>query len=110
VARLGQDVLAATGGRVTNVGYPYGDDLSFRYVEITTNDGYVVREFYVQPVGASDPDGAYPIGLGHALGGARLVDPLSHSFGRVLTPCPPLRSGEGNDASTEFPLSQRERG
>jgi len=57
VARTGQDVVAVTGGEVTNVGYPYGDDLSFRYVEITGSDGYVAREFYIQP-GANVQTGA----------------------------------------------------
>ncbi|MGH8399827.1 MAG: peptidoglycan DD-metalloendopeptidase family protein, partial [Gammaproteobacteria bacterium] len=45
----GQTVLAVIDGNVTKVGYPYGDDLGFRYVQITGQDGYAVREFYVQP-------------------------------------------------------------
>lgn len=36
-------------GIVTKVGYPYGDDLSFRYVRVKTNKGYEVDYFYVQP-------------------------------------------------------------
>lgn len=42
-------------GRVTKLGYPYGDDLSFRYVEVTSEDGYRHRFFYVYPrVGRGD--------------------------------------------------------
>ena len=52
----GQDLLAPAGarvgapvaGEVTKIGYPYADDLSFRYVQIT-NSGYGVRLFYVEP-------------------------------------------------------------
>lgn len=44
-----QDVVAVTGGTVDKIGYPYGDDLSYRYVRITTPAGYVVRELYVKP-------------------------------------------------------------
>jgi murein DD-endopeptidase MepM/ murein hydrolase activator NlpD len=66
VARTGQDVGAVTGGEVTNVGYPYGDDLSFRYVEITAGDGYVARQFYIQP-GANVQTGA-SVQAGQVLG------------------------------------------
>jgi len=39
-------------GTVTKIGYPYGDDLSFRYIEIKdANDDYA-RYFYVEPTGA----------------------------------------------------------
>lgn len=52
----GQDLLTPAGagvgapvaGEVTKIGYPYADDLSFRYVQIT-NNGYDVRLFYVEP-------------------------------------------------------------
>lgn len=46
----GQDILAVRGGMVSKIGYPYWDDLSYRYVEITTLDGYRIREFYVSPI------------------------------------------------------------
>ena len=36
-------------GIVTKLGYPYADDLSFRYVEIT-EDGNRWRYFYVDPI------------------------------------------------------------
>ena len=37
-------------GRVTKVGYPYGNDLSYRYVEISNDDtDYRIRQFYVKP-------------------------------------------------------------
>ncbi len=50
VAAAGQRVNAPMSGYVTKIGYPYGDDLSLRYVELTNRAiGYVVRIFYVQP-------------------------------------------------------------
>ena len=36
-------------GVVTKLGYPYGDDLSFRYVQITDKAGFKHRYFYVEP-------------------------------------------------------------
>lgn len=36
-------------GTVTKLGYPYGDDLSFRYVEVTTRDKNRHRLFYTSP-------------------------------------------------------------
>ena len=36
-------------GVVTKLGYPYGDDLSFRYVQVTTPSGADMRYFYVSP-------------------------------------------------------------
>lgn len=42
-------VLAVKGGRVTKLGYTYGDDLSFRYVEVTDASGLRARYFYVEP-------------------------------------------------------------
>ena len=49
VCHPGTRVCAPSGGKVTKLGYPYGDDLSFRYVQITDDDGYNHRLFYVQP-------------------------------------------------------------
>ena len=45
----GSTVLAAHPGTVTKIGYPYRDDLSFRYVEITDDLGFAARYFYVEP-------------------------------------------------------------
>ena len=42
-------ILSPVGGVVTKLGYPYGDDLSFRYVEITDDQGLKHRLFYVEP-------------------------------------------------------------
>ena len=44
-----QDVVAVTDGVVTKIGHPYWDDLSYRYVQIETPDGYLVRQLYVSP-------------------------------------------------------------
>ncbi|CCQ75673.1 M23 family metallopeptidase [Magnetospira sp. QH-2] len=49
VANPGQDVTSTVDGTVTKLGYPYANDKSYRYVEIQTKDGYVVRHFYVNP-------------------------------------------------------------
>lgn len=49
IAEPDASVVSAVSGTVTKIGYPYGDDLSYRYVEVTTDDGYVVRHFYVSP-------------------------------------------------------------
>lgn len=37
-------------GTVTKLGYPYSDDLSFRYVEVTDSNKYRHRLFYVAPL------------------------------------------------------------
>lgn len=56
----GEGVFSHISGAVTKVGYPYGDDLSFRYVQVTSeatfkHDGRIItdtvahRFFYVEP-------------------------------------------------------------
>jgi len=50
----GSSVLACESGKVTKLGYPYGDDLSYRYVEITDDQGCRARYFYVEPTAAED--------------------------------------------------------
>ena len=47
-ANAGADVVAVIGGEVTRIGWPYAN-ADYRYIEITTDDGYVVREMYVSP-------------------------------------------------------------
>ncbi len=42
-------IFAPVSGEVTKIGYPYSDDLSFKYVQITTKQQYNVRVFYVDP-------------------------------------------------------------
>lgn len=55
VAEVGQDIKAVMSGRITKVGYPYGNDLSYRYVEISNDDtGYRIRQFYVKPCVIND--------------------------------------------------------
>lgn len=48
VCRPLEPVFSPIAGTVTKVGYPYGDDLSYRYVEISDH-GYAFRVFYVEP-------------------------------------------------------------
>jgi murein DD-endopeptidase MepM/ murein hydrolase activator NlpD len=42
----GTIVYAADDGVITKIGYCYGDDLRYRYVQITTHDGLDLRYFY----------------------------------------------------------------
>jgi len=42
-------IFSPVEGKVTKLGYPYSDDLYFRYVQVTTKEGYNVRVFYVEP-------------------------------------------------------------
>jgi len=46
----GTQILSPVAGVVTKLGYPYGDDLSYRYVEIDTGNGLYHRVFYVWPL------------------------------------------------------------
>lgn len=43
------EITSHVTGVVTKLGYPYSDDLSFRYVEITTVNKLRHRFFYVEP-------------------------------------------------------------
>lgn len=45
----GSVVLSMTPGTVTKLGYPYGDDTTWRYVEVTL-DGNRFRYFYLRPM------------------------------------------------------------
>ena len=45
----GTVLYSPIAGKVTKIGYPYGDDLSFRYVEVTDVDNRAWRFFYVEP-------------------------------------------------------------
>ena len=45
----GNFVHSCISGEVTKLGYPYGDDLSFKYVQVTDSKGLAYRFFYVEP-------------------------------------------------------------
>ena len=45
----GNKACSNVAGVVTKLGYPYGDDLSYRYIEITDDNANRVRFFYVEP-------------------------------------------------------------
>jgi len=45
----GAFIKSHVNGKVTKLGYPYGDDLSYRYVEVTDYAGLRHRFFYVEP-------------------------------------------------------------
>ena len=49
VATAGQDILAIASGVIIKVGYPYPNDLSYRYVAIETKDGHITRQLYIKP-------------------------------------------------------------
>lgn len=46
----GTKILAPACGRVIKIGYPYGDDLSFRYVRIETVRGDIHTVMYISPL------------------------------------------------------------
>ena len=49
------EILSPVAGKVTKLGYPYSDDLSYRYVEVTDLFGFAHRVFYCMPcVGVGD--------------------------------------------------------
>src|SRR6056300_928587 len=50
IAAANEPVHSPVIGTVTKLGYPYGDDLSFRYVEVEDADHYRHRFFYVEPM------------------------------------------------------------
>jgi murein DD-endopeptidase MepM/ murein hydrolase activator NlpD len=51
----GASIASPVDGEVTKLGYPYGDDLSYRYVEVTAANGAKHRVFYCEPsVSVSD--------------------------------------------------------
>ena len=55
IATPGQDVAAVTSGEITKIGYPYADDLHYRYIKIVTSAGYIIREMYVSPANTIRP-------------------------------------------------------
>ena len=49
------EILSPVNGKVTKLGYPYSDDISYRYVEVTDLFGFAHRLFYCLPcVGVGD--------------------------------------------------------
>ena len=58
-------ILSLCDGQVTKLGYPYGDDLNYRYVQVTDVDGLDHRVFYISPdveVGQTVVEGVTQIG------------------------------------------------
>ena len=47
---VGTIIYPHEAGTVTKIGYPYGDDLSYRYVEVTNGKDYKLRYFYIEPM------------------------------------------------------------
>lgn len=48
LVNAGEAINSPVTGTVTKLGYPYGDDLGYRYVEVESG-GYEFRVFYVEP-------------------------------------------------------------
>jgi len=46
---VGAVVHTPVDGKVTKLGYPYSDDLTFRYCEVTDKDSARHRLFYIEP-------------------------------------------------------------
>jgi len=46
----GTQIQSPVHGHVTKIGYPYADDLAYRYVQITDATGHNHRVFYIQPL------------------------------------------------------------
>lgn len=46
----GTEIYPVKEGIVTKIGYPYRNNYSLRYVQITDNEGLSWRYFYVEPV------------------------------------------------------------
>lgn len=46
---VGTEVASHVQGVVIKLGYPYADDLSYRYVSVKTTTGFSHRFFYVEP-------------------------------------------------------------
>jgi murein DD-endopeptidase MepM/ murein hydrolase activator NlpD len=63
-AAAGSILLAPVSGHVTKLGYPYGDDLTYRYVQITDESGSRHRFFYVEP----DVRLGYQVDIGEPIG------------------------------------------
>lgn len=47
--RVREELLSPVTGTVTKLGYPYSDDLSYRYIEVRLMNGTKHRFFYVNP-------------------------------------------------------------
>lgn len=75
----GSDVCSTVTGLITKIGYPYGDDMRFKYVQVTDNKGLSHRYFYVLP----SIDLGDVVSIGDALGtsqelGERYPDITEH--------------------------------
>jgi len=46
----GTKICSPVNGECTKLGYPYSDDLSFQYVEVTDERGRQHRFFYLEPL------------------------------------------------------------
>lgn len=68
----GSQILSPVKGEVTKLGYCYGDDLKYRYVEVTDKDGLQHRIFYIRP---TDIEVGMIVGEGAVIGIAQNLGP-----------------------------------
>lgn len=71
VCKPADELLAPVSGTVSKLGFPYANDLAFRYVEITVPGGDCHRVFYCKPaveVGDQVIANVTPIGKAQKLG------------------------------------------
>jgi murein DD-endopeptidase MepM/ murein hydrolase activator NlpD len=74
IVKPNQAVKAVTGGYISKLGYPYKDNSDYRYVEITTDDGYKVRQMYVSP--RADLKIHSAVSAGEPIGTSQTLQPL----------------------------------
>jgi len=70
VAPAGFRLLSPVEGYITKHGYPYSDDLSFRYIEVTDKNDKRHRFFYVMP----SQDCGTKVHVGQILGTVQSLD------------------------------------
>jgi len=79
--KAGGVVCSTVYGRVTKLGYPYADDLSYRYIDIEDAKGYHHRYFYVKPcVAVGDT-----IRIGQPIGNCQDSAPRYNKNGKTIT-------------------------
>lgn len=78
-----RDVYSPVDGRITKLGYPYGDDLSWRYVEVMDEEDYRHRLFYVKPADVAVGDW---VDAGDVIGLAQDISKRYPSQEKPMTP------------------------
>jgi murein DD-endopeptidase MepM/ murein hydrolase activator NlpD len=77
----GATVCSTVFGIVSKLGYPYSDDLSYRYIDIEDQQGFHHRYFYVKP----DCKVGDKIRIGDAIGTCQDSAPRYNKNGKTIT-------------------------